>query len=1082
MPNPKQSAEARPCADGQDAGQRAALDPRAQRGQQEQHQELAAAQQALEAERTRYREMFELAPDAYLKTDSQGVVLEANQAASSLLGVPREALLGRSIWHHAPPSDRPGLEQHLTALESAEPGVPRRWETRLMTSQGGAEGSNSEDGLVDAAVSVAALRPLPGEQPDLCWLIRDVSEQKKVEGALQGALAEAEEARQILDALMEYLPEGISIALGQDMRLTRVSSHGQDLLGPHAGRTVTEVLEDWKGYEPDGVTPIAIEDAPLVRAVRHGEVVEGREIWQETGYGGRILLSCNAGPIRNAKGEINGAIVAWRDVTEERQAQDAVRRLAQFPDVNPDPVLRATPAGALLYANEPGRRLLRSLGWAEGNRLPEPLAGLASQAARLGQDAPRPDGVLRAEMDNAEGRTFWMTLVALSGPEGEAHVNIYGRDITERKRAEDILRGSEARLQALFESLPAGISILDTEGRVRYSNPAMVGILDLSVGELEQDSHARHTFLRPDGSAMPAAEFPSMRAFEGQHSVGAVEIGVLKDHGGLLWANVGAVLLPYDDWHVILTAADVTEKIRARQRIEEQAALVDTMLGSIADSIAFYGPDAQILRTNAAADAMFGYVPGKPIRSLAERSAQSRTRDEDGRPFALEELPVIRALGGETVTGVVMAMDLPTGKKGPPTWTSVSAAPVRGAGGNILGAIVTFTDITELRRAREELEKRVEERTAELVAANQALQVEIAARRQSEAELRESELRFRQLAENIEEVFMLSEPEEGRLLYLSPTYEKLLGRTPAEIYPQPDMALEDVHPEDREKVVALWEGKSAVEEFRLVHPSGAIRWLRGRSFTVEGEPGMPRRIAGLMADITAQKEALAALVHAERLSTAGRMAASLAHEINNPLQSAIGCVDLAREDLQAGLDPSHYLVVVSEALARAARVVGQLRAMGRQWRQEEREPGDLKEAIDKVLLLTQKSSELKGVTVIRELDEDLPAVQLMNDGIQQVLLNLVLNALDAMPLGGTLRVSVEGSEQPRGAWVRLADTGAGIPADDVEHIFEPFRSTKAEGLGLGLFICHNIVANHGGRIEVQSQEGEGTEVRVWLPA
>ena len=240
MPNPKQAAEARPWADEQDAGQRAALDPRAQRGQQEQHQEPAAAQQALEAE--------------------------------------------------------------------------------------------------------------------------------------------AEEARQILDALMEYLPEGISIALGQDMRLTRVSSHGQDLLGPHAGRTVTEVLEDWRGYEPDGVTPIAIEDAPLVRAVRHGEVVEGREIWQETGYGGRIRLSCNAGPIRNAKGEITGAIVAWRDVTAEREAQDAVRRLAQFPDVNPDPVLRATPDGVLLYANEPGRRLLRSLGWLEGNQLPEPLDSLVLPA------------------------------------------------------------------------------------------------------------------------------------------------------------------------------------------------------------------------------------------------------------------------------------------------------------------------------------------------------------------------------------------------------------------------------------------------------------------------------------------------------------------------------------------------------------------------------------------------------------------------------------------------------------------------------------------------------------------------------
>ena len=123
----------------------------------------------------------------------------------------------------------------------------------------------------------------------------------------------------------------------------------------------------------------------------------------------------------------------------------------------------------------------------------------------------------------------------------------------------------------------------------------------------------------------------------------------------------------------------------------------------------------------------------------------------------------------------------------------------------------------------------------------------------------------------------------------------------------------------------------------------------------------------------------------------------------------------------------------------------------------------------------------KGIEVVVEGIEGIHGY-VDPDQLQQVLLNLVLNALDAMPLGGTLRVSVEGSEQPRGAWVRLADTGMGIPADDMEHLFEPFRSTKTEGLGLGLFICHNIVANHGGRIEVQSQEGEGTEVRVWLPA
>jgi PAS domain S-box-containing protein len=653
------------------------------------------------------------------------------------------------------------------------------------------------------------------------------------------------------------------------------------------------------------------------------------------------------------------------------------------------------------------------------------------------------------------------------------------RDLLERKEAEKALQKSEAKLQALFEALPVGISILDAERRILYSNPALSRILDLSAEDMAQGRYRQRTYLHPDGTPMALDEVASVRALREQQTVRDVETGVVKEDGTLMWTNVSAVPLPFDDWSVIIVTADVTEKVKARQRVEEQAALLDAMLASIADAVAFYGPDARILRTNAAADALFGYGRGDPILPLAKRSAQTRPRRETGRPFALEELPVMRALRGETVRGVVMALELQAGSL---TWTSVSAAPVRDSGGILLGAIVTFTDITELRRAREELEQRVQERTAELVQMNRILHDEITIRRQREAELRKSETRFRQMAENIEEVFWLAEPEEGRLLYVSPAFERVWGRPPQDAYQDLQVVLQDVHPQDAEKLRALWYGRSTGrEEFRLSPPGGTVRWLHGRAFAVEDEPGSAQRVVGVISDVTAEKEAQIALLFAEKLSTAGRMAASLSHEINNPLQSAIGCVDLAREDLEAGRDPRHYLEVVSDALARAARIVGRLRAMNQQWREEERQPSDLKEAIDRVLLLTQKSCELKSVTVVRDFEDDLPTVPLMSDGMQQVFLNLVLNALDAMPLGGILRVSVKAAKESRGIRVQLTDTGIGIPPGEMQDLFEPFRSTKADGLGLGLFICHSIIAQHGGQIEIDSEEGKGTEVRIWLP-
>ncbi|MGD8599676.1 MAG: ATP-binding protein, partial [Anaerolineae bacterium] len=112
---------------------------------------------------------------------------------------------------------------------------------------------------------------------------------------------------------------------------------------------------------------------------------------------------------------------------------------------------------------------------------------------------------------------------------------------------------------------------------------------------------------------------------------------------------------------------------------------------------------------------------------------------------------------------------------------------------------------------------------------------------------------------------------------------------------------------------------------------------------------------------------------------------------------------------------------------------------------------------------------------------DLPPVPLVPDRMQQVCLNLVLNAVEAMPRGGLLRVSTSVTGQPQGVRIRFADTGVGIAPDTLPQIFEPFHSTRREGLGLGLYISKKVIDDHGGQIEVESQVGEGTTFTVWLP-
>jgi len=164
-----------------------------------------------------------------------------------------------------------------------------------------------------------------------------------------------------------------------------------------------------------------------------------------------------------------------------------------------------------------------------------------------------------------------------------------------------------------------------------------------------------------------------------------------------------------------------------------------------------------------------------------------------------------------------------------------------------------------LREARQELEKRVEERTAELAKANEELRIKIAEQKRAEEGLRESEARFRQLAENIHEVFWMADQRAPQMIYVSPAYEQIWGRSCRSLYQQPRSFLDAVHTEDRQRVVATLErqmsGESTDEEYRIIRPDGSIRWIRDRAFPIKDESGQVYRVAGIAEDISERKRA-----------------------------------------------------------------------------------------------------------------------------------------------------------------------------------------------------------------------------------
>jgi signal transduction histidine kinase len=238
----------------------------------------------------------------------------------------------------------------------------------------------------------------------------------------------------------------------------------------------------------------------------------------------------------------------------------------------------------------------------------------------------------------------------------------------------------------------------------------------------------------------------------------------------------------------------------------------------------------------------------------------------------------------------------------------------------------------------------------------------------------------------------------------------------------------------------------------------------------------------MLDDVSEQRETQLALVQAEKLTVMGRFAATMAHEINNPLQAVIGCLGLAREALAASEpDAGRFLDVAADELRRAAGIVARMRDINRPPDMAQREPNDLNALLERVLALTEKKARSQRVAVSLQAGSDLPPVPLVSDRIHQVFLNLVLNAIEAMPDGGSLRVRTEVIEDPPGVLVSFADTGPGIPPDVRARLFAPFYTTKSEGVGLGLYISHTIVREHGGDIEVESEVGNGATFTVRLP-
>lgn len=374
---------------------------------------------------------------------------------------------------------------------------------------------------------------------------------------------------------------------------------------------------------------------------------------------------------------------------------------------------------------------------------------------------------------------------------------------------------------------------------------------------------------------------------------------------------------------------------------------------------------------------------------------------------------------------------------------------------------------------------------------------DVTERRRAEHSLRASEERFRQVVENIHEVFWMTDPAKQQMLYISPRYERIWGRTCASLYASPWSWSESIHPEDRPRVVEAAAKKQEQgtydETYRVVRPDGTTRWVRDQAFPIADETGTVHRVVGVAEDITEQRLLEEQFRRAQRLEAVGTLAGGIAHDLNNILAPMLFAAPLLRENLPAS--ERRFVDMIEQGAVRGAAIIRQLLTFSRGI-EGERGPVDVKHLVREMGSLMRETFP-REIRITTTTAGTLWPVIADPTQLHQVLLNLCVNARDAMPDGGQLSLAaqnavIDGSDLAANPHARpgkfvlltLSDTGHGIPPKILDRIFEPFFTTKdvGKGTGLGLSTVLGIVKSHGGFVNVYSEPGRGSVFKVYLPA
>ncbi|AFY65917.1 PAS domain S-box protein [Geitlerinema sp. PCC 7407] len=906
----------------------------------------------------------------------------------------------------------------------------------------------------------------------------------------------AEYAQSLLHMLLEHVPEGITIAGGPpNFPLIANSRLAQEWLGrPNEaliGMPSQEHLQFYNLFLPDGVTRPSPEQLPLYRAARYGEMLRDEECIIERPDGTRIRVSTNVVPVRNAQGDIIGAISCWRDVTEQRFIEAALHK--RETDLNL--ITNAVPA-LISFVDAEQRYRFNNRTYEEwfgrppeevyGKTLWEVLGERAYQAIR-----PYVDRVLAGQQVSFEAQTPYQeggtrhihaTYVPRFGARGVEGFVALVSDITERKRAEEALRQSEERLRIAQQAAQAGVWDWDiVHNRMTWSeeyyllygfDPAIVepSYESWLASVLEADRH------RVDETVRKAFMAPANLN---------VEFRIWHPERGERWVTViGQTFYDAEQQPIRMTGIvlDITDRRRIEIALSESEFRYQTLVKNMPGMVYRYEPE------ELAGD-RFTYV-SSGSRDLLELEPETVLEN----PNALWSLihPEDRAsLHSSVAIAVAEAADW--------AWE---------------GRLITPSGQVKWLQGQSRME------VTETSKVWDGLLIDISDRKQAEESLRLSEERYRLLTSILSALVWVSDAQ-GAFTKPQPQWEEYTGQSWQDS--QGFGWLQAIHPEDQAEVMALWE--QALAQRTPYHAEGRM-WHAARQeyrhFKVRGVPllnpdGSVREWIGNITDIhervqaernrerVLQQEQFAREAAEQANQIKDEFLAVLSHELRSPLNPILGWATLLQSHKLSEAKTRAALATIERNAKLQAELIEDLLDVSRILRGKlslHPVSVDPYTTLQAALETVRLAAEAKSIQIHTQLDTAVGNILGDPARLQQVIWNLLSNAVKFTPPGGLVSVSLaqcdsETGEQPadraeppltRYAQITVTDTGKGISADFLPHVFDYFRqensatTRKFGGLGLGLAIVRHLVELHGGTVQVESLgEGHGATFRVRLP-